>query len=1076
MLQSIRALMTPTVLRGRRRRRSPHCDDDDDDDKTTTTTMKPMAGTPDTAMESPSREEDEGDVLLRSPTLPQLPPISIPDLYQLLDTQLRVNMGAAVRCGICLSTLTPPIARTPCGHVYCRDCIVACCMSHSSSSKCPECQTPISKRSLQASNNDFLVLLARQYKTTLQDFGWTPSTYQADFTTLTQKPMGGDSSGSHMDDDDEEDEEPSLVDRWHVAATWQQQAFQVPESNSSPSKGKGLLHRKMTPLQQQENQAVVEANQRACERLGYTIVQSKGISAAAQTKSSPPPPSPQFPNTQDVLDMAREQQVADYELVANKYDEEDEDEKDDEEKCGQDKPPHDKVDAPSQPWQEKPSLAPVHQETNAFIPVSAPCEQESSTHMTESQQERRRVSFFMDPPPLPQEQEQPEKGDSVPEASRTINHNDNPSEEDSSMFFTPQEQSSSSLSSLRNLDLSPIPRKSSAAAAFSPSSPSLCLGGETRIAPVPSTHGTGTTREEEEEEDPSAPPRRSFQATRLPKDSTSATTTTTIVNSNNKSSNISITTGIVEDSFGAIHWINHNKNRDNSSRNSNSNSNNHNKHTGETLSLSQSVDEDTDLSLSLTATYDDPSMDYKQKRVALEAEETAGDTHGITAVTTHNSQVSSSHNNSNPSNPSRRMDVEEDSQDDSQETQIRCGGGTSRLERNVELLQNDDSDATCHMSSAEVIGEGDESSVDDEDRKPPATKESSQHSLAAQGQLGQEETTLCDDGDDEDLGMPDGIRRPNRPRAQSVPDRGSAAHGHSSSLSVGDIVNVQSRTWSGINKPGGVARITKRNDDGSYNVAYVLGGRESNVDAAFVSKSDDSGKGKRRETIDHAALPAALLRALKAQGFDTTGTLTLEQAKEAAAVDIPRGKKAKVESDLSNQTVGAPTDSRSTKSAESSMTAKGKTVPLVGNRKRKSREGIELESGKKHQKVVHKTISPKSSSGPKRKATLNATVTSSSSKYNKTSMVTSESGDVQHELSNEEACVLADARYKSQFEDALKKKVLHVVTSGLSSRDNDNLNSLSSRMLSGNGTYEHAVKALVSTIQRKHSNMSRSRK
>jgi hypothetical protein len=142
------------------------------------------------------------------------------------------------------------------------------------------------------------------------------------------------------------------------------------------------------------------------------------------------------------------------------------------------------------------------------------------------------------------------------------------------------------------------------------------------------------------------------------------------------------------------------------------------------------------------------------------------------------------------------------------------------------------------------------------------------------------------------------------------------------------------------------------------------------------------------------------------------------------------------------------------------MSMKGKTpcvqVALVGHRKRKSGgEIVTLDSGKKHQ-------TSKSSCRPKKPKAISAASDTSSAptKKSKPSVITSEGGGMHHELSNEEACVLADARYKSQFEDALKKKVLHVVTSGLSSRDNESLNSLCSRKLNGNGTCEQTVKGV----------------
>lgn len=55
---------------------------------------------------------------------------------------------------------------------------------------------------------------------------------------------------------------------------------------------------------------------------------------------------------------------------------------------------------------------------------------------------------------------------------------------------------------------------------------------------------------------------------------------------------------------------------------------------------------------------------------------------------------------------------------------------------------------------------------------------------------------------------------------------------------IGTIARVADRTWPGVNKQGGVARIVKVHahfDAGvKYDVSYVLGGREKMVDSAFV--------------------------------------------------------------------------------------------------------------------------------------------------------------------------------------------------------------------------------------------------
>ncbi|TYZ62437.1 hypothetical protein PybrP1_008679 [[Pythium] brassicae (nom. inval.)] len=44
-------------------------------------------------------------------------------------------------------------------------------------------------------------------------------------------------------------------------------------------------------------------------------------------------------------------------------------------------------------------------------------------------------------------------------------------------------------------------------------------------------------------------------------------------------------------------------------------------------------------------------------------------------------------------------------------------------------------------------------------------------------------------------------------------------------FAVGQLVDIVSRTWVGVNKPGGAARVTKVNGDHTYNVKYVLDSR-----------------------------------------------------------------------------------------------------------------------------------------------------------------------------------------------------------------------------------------------------------
>lgn len=56
-------------------------------------------------------------------------------------------------------------------------------------------------------------------------------------------------------------------------------------------------------------------------------------------------------------------------------------------------------------------------------------------------------------------------------------------------------------------------------------------------------------------------------------------------------------------------------------------------------------------------------------------------------------------------------------------------------------------------------------------------------------------------------------------------------------FSVGDVVEIEQRVWSGMNKEGGTARVTKVNADGTLAVAYIL---TQDKDAAVPVKVRES--------------------------------------------------------------------------------------------------------------------------------------------------------------------------------------------------------------------------------------------
>lgn len=74
---------------------------------------------------------------------------------------------------------------------------------------------------------------------------------------------------------------------------------------------------------------------------------------------------------------------------------------------------------------------------------------------------------------------------------------------------------------------------------------------------------------------------------------------------------------------------------------------------------------------------------------------------------------------------------------------------------------------------------------------------------------------------------------------------------------IGTIVRVSDRTWPGVNKLGGVARIVKvhnKSDAGiKYDVIYVLGGREKLVDSSFVTINVDDTNGRHHSTTKRTA-------------------------------------------------------------------------------------------------------------------------------------------------------------------------------------------------------------------------------
>lgn len=94
--------------------------------------------------------------------------------------------------------------------------------------------------------------------------------------------------------------------------------------------------------------------------------------------------------------------------------------------------------------------------------------------------------------------------------------------------------------------------------------------------------------------------------------------------------------------------------------------------------------------------------------------------------------------------------------------------------------------------------------------------------------------------------------------------------GTSGTITVGSIVRVESRTWPGINKPGGVGRVTNvYADSHAFDVSYVLGGIEKRVGAAHITLEESHHPTSKRVRRGRDEIPVSLLQALARDGFDT---------------------------------------------------------------------------------------------------------------------------------------------------------------------------------------------------------------
>ncbi|CAB9503155.1 Inherit from NOG: ring finger protein 8, E3 ubiquitin protein ligase [Seminavis robusta] len=279
---------------------------------------------------------------------------------------------------------------------------------------------------------------------------------------------------------------------------------------------------------------------------------------------------------------------------------------------------------------------------------------------------------------------------------------------------------------------------------------------------------------------------------------------------------------------------------------------------------------------------------------------------------------------------------------------------------------------------------------------------------------------------------------------------------------VGEIVQVRSRTWPGVNKPGGIAKISKV-VDGSYHIQYILGGKEKNVDAVFLSRPPEEMDWTGGN--DRIDAPADSLD-VSTNGDETVAAISQRERKSRRISTKRRDVKVKHERKVQEQSAILPPDLMKQLAAEgfdvAPMTAEqATTVPRgSGSARRKQSTAQAVVVPAKRKSTTQHPPSNKRGSAQRKKA---LTVTSKARQDEKDSQVKNRStartskgrapkkqkagpevsAPVQSlPSSNRDVCRLADEKYAVKFQNGLDNCLISVIASGLSDDDKASLKAL----------------------------------
>eukprot|EP00518_Triparma_eleuthera_P001483 CAMPEP_0182453950 /NCGR_PEP_ID=MMETSP1319-20130603/788_1 /TAXON_ID=172717 /ORGANISM="Bolidomonas pacifica, Strain RCC208" /LENGTH=136 /DNA_ID=CAMNT_0024651911 /DNA_START=25 /DNA_END=431 /DNA_ORIENTATION=+ len=129
-------------------------------------------------------------------------------------------------------------------------------------------------------------------------------------------------------------------------------------------------------------------------------------------------------------------------------------------------------------------------------------------------------------------------------------------------------------------------------------------------------------------------------------------------------------------------------------------------------------------------------------------------------------------------------------------------------------------------------------------------------------------------------------------------------------MQLGDLVVVQPRTWPGINKPGGVGKLTALTST-DCTVKYVLGGSDTCIPLSFVSPQTTLQKRSRvPAAVLNVAPPSPPAAAPRPKSRPRTGNTA------ASARGQPKARRSRP-----NKPSGAAVSSSSSSSASSSASS-----------------------------------------------------------------------------------------------------------------------------------------------------------